>query len=802
MMSNLQPITRKIYILPKEFLRRYSPYSLAALTLSVLALAGWTLVHYPYDGIDFGLRTGEVHAVDPNGPASGKFRPGDQIRAVNGKDFLSAQYLSGMRPGDTETYVVFRQQDPLGANFVKLRLTLAKPPLAVLWDRLSPLLVAFIFWLLGVLVLAMGQLGDAVFIFFLFCQGITAALGFGSLSILDLAWGSRIFGLLLWWIGPLTIHTHLALGSTQSTKRMRTSIPILYTLALVASLAYLLDFPAWLAPTISYLWLGLTLLASIAVLALAFHRSRDVEKRRKLGLLALAALTGFLPFVLLSLIPEAVFGQPILKYQTTFLALPILPLGYSFAILRYRLIRLESYVNRSAAYVLAATFVAAIYGLVYLAAPQLMPGKDHRLTALGLVAVAGLIFLANPLYLQIQRLVNRIFYGSWYDDRAAVQQISQALDHAAGDSAGIAVTLCKALQKTMQLEHAGLLLNSGQIVSTHSGLGESGTTRSFIDAQSSEHILNSIYATTGKEAGRAAELVDILPLEHRERIRLLGGKPQLWLLLNGSRGALGLLVLGERRGGEFDAHDREILEVVVRQAKAALESAALLEEVRLQSEQVRHLHRELLQAREAERKRLARDLHDQTIQSLVGLNYRIAGTRAKAGLETTKELLELQDQVRHILSDLRAVCADLRPPALDNLGLVPTLQARAAELANELPMRIEFQVDGDQNQEISEAASLCLYRVFQEALQNVVKHAGAQRVLIRLKIEPSMVSVCVQDDGCGFLVPSRLESLSNDHHFGLVGLQELVESLQGSLALDSDPGRGVTLVASVPGQAA
>lgn len=639
------------------------------------------------------------------------------------------------------------------------------------------------------LVLALSRPGDPLLKFFLFSQGISAALGFGSLSTIDLAWGSRIFGLLLWWVGPLTIHTHLALAAPQLNGRLRKALPVLYALALAFSLAYLLGTPSWISPAISYPWLGLTLLISVGVLVYAYRHSRDVENRRKLGLIALAALMGFLPFVLLSLLPEALFGRPILNYQTTFLALPILPLGYSFAILRYRLIRLEPYINRSAAYMLAATLVAALYGLVYLLAPQLMPGKDHRLTALGLVVVAGLILLAHPLYLQLQRLVNRVFYGGWYDDRAAVRQISQALDRAEGDAAGIAAMLCQALQKTMQLEHAGLLLSSGQIVSSQTPPGAVETLSASIDPQASAQILNSVYATTGKEAGRATELADILALERPERLRLLGRKPQLWLLLNGSRGPLGLLVLGERRGGEFDGHDLEILEVVVRQAKAALENAALLEEVRQQSGQVRRLHRQVLQAREAERKRLARDLHDQTIQSLIGLNFRIAGSRPKHGAEGSHELQKLQGEVRHILTDLRNICADLRPPALDNLGLVPTLQARVAELNSELPLHIDFQVEGPEDQEIPEAAGLCLYRVFQEALQNVAKHAGAQCVQVHLQIGSGAVTLRVQDDGRGFIAPARLETLSNDHHFGLLGLQETLESLNGSLKIKSGLGK-------------
>src|SRR5690606_37031251 len=222
-------------------------------------------------------------------------------------------------------------------------------------------------------------------------------------------------------------------------------------------------------------------------------------------------------------------------------------------------------------------------------------------------------------------------------------------------------------------------------------------------------------------------------------------------------------------------------------------------ELRQYSAQLKQLHRQIVQAREEERKRVARNLHDNTIQSLVGLNYRVAHVRRQISTEATAQLAVLQEEVRAILGEVRRVCLDLRPPALDTLGLVPALQSHITEVKAQTSLQIRLQTDALNGREIPDVVALTLYRFLQEALCNVQKHAAAQAVAINLELtaEEQLV-LMVADDGRGFRPPQKLSTLTQDHHFGLVGLQEQVEALGGTMHICSAPGAGCMLQASVP----
>lgn len=413
--------------------------------------------------------------------------------------------------------------------------------------------------------------------------------------------------------------------------------------------------------------------------------------------------------------------------------------------------------------------------------------------------VTTLLIAAVPLiYKGLRRIVNRVFYGTWYDDRAAVQQVSQSLAQAGGDVIEIGSALCLALLRVFQLESVTLLLVSGQFIAASPGA--SVMRRQEWEASRAAALLDAVSAETGGTIGRGVELSASLPLSPDEKQQLLGRRAQLWLLLGTRERTQGLLVLGARRGGgELAPRDLQILEVVVRQAGAALENEYLLSEVRQYSAQLRRLHRQIMQAREEERKRVARNLHDNTIQSLVGLNYRLAHARRQVSAEATAQLALLQEEVRVILGEVRRVCLELRPLALDALGLVPALQSHIAEVRSQTPLQIRLQADTLNGREIPDVAALTLYRFLQEALCNVQKHATARVVVVELEVNAEeQLVLTVTDDGRGFRPPPQLSALTQDHHFGLVGLQEQVEALGGTMHVRAAPGEGCTLRAIVP----
>jgi signal transduction histidine kinase len=215
-----------------------------------------------------------------------------------------------------------------------------------------------------------------------------------------------------------------------------------------------------------------------------------------------------------------------------------------------------------------------------------------------------------------------------------------------------------------------------------------------------------------------------------------------------------------------------------------------MEKVTAEKRAMDQAYRHLVRGREEERERLARELHDQAIQSLVGLKFRLAG-QAPAGP------MEMQDQVNSVIGSLRDLCSDLRPPALDMLGLAASLRSYVNDFAERTGQPVVFRLCGEERR-LAPEVELSLFRVAQEALTNAWKHAQAPTVDMELRFDAAAVRLTVCDRGRGFRIPERLEALTEAGHFGLVGMHERLQLAGGELQLLSRVGEGTTITATVP----
>jgi len=222
------------------------------------------------------------------------------------------------------------------------------------------------------------------------------------------------------------------------------------------------------------------------------------------------------------------------------------------------------------------------------------------------------------------------------------------------------------------------------------------------------------------------------------------------------------------------------------------------EEKRLQ-ENLRFYRRQVTMAQEEERKRIARDLHDETAQGLVALSHRLDALASdqkalEGGNRGTLE--ELQEQVDHLLGEVRRFARELRPSVLDHLGLVPALEGLASEISEWYAIDVGVEVQGEARR-LSPEIELGLFRIVQEALRNVCKHAEATRIDAALEFSPGLVRMAVRDNGKGFDLPKRLEDLPSAGKLGLLGMEERAELLGGRLSLESRPGEGTTVTMEV-----
>jgi PAS domain S-box-containing protein len=219
---------------------------------------------------------------------------------------------------------------------------------------------------------------------------------------------------------------------------------------------------------------------------------------------------------------------------------------------------------------------------------------------------------------------------------------------------------------------------------------------------------------------------------------------------------------------------------------------------RLQNE-LAETQRILLESVETERRVLSRDLHDGPIQDLYASMLSLEGIRAH--LQSADDLAELgnvQGILQAVIQALREICGDLRPPALSHFGLQKAIQSHALKTQQTHPeLQIDLSLENDANL-LSDREKLALYRVYQNSMSNILRHAQARHVRVELHVAPRQVILKISDDGCGFQLPHRWVELARTGHYGLVGMSERVEAIGGHFSVSSAEGTGTTIQADLP----
>ncbi|OUM94961.1 MAG: histidine kinase [Thermobacillus sp. ZCTH02-B1] len=209
----------------------------------------------------------------------------------------------------------------------------------------------------------------------------------------------------------------------------------------------------------------------------------------------------------------------------------------------------------------------------------------------------------------------------------------------------------------------------------------------------------------------------------------------------------------------------------------------------------------IILAQEEERKRMAREIHDGPAQSLANLVLRTEiAERMLMKQEfqlVQEELMELKSQVRSGLEEIRKIIFNLRPMALDDLGLVPTLRKFVQDFEEKTKIRAVFETSGRELR-MPSGMEAAIYRLVQEAFSNALKHASASYVRLEIKFHPKRVNLVIQDNGVGFDVEQTLARSKHSSHFGLIGMTERVELLNGKMEIQSAKGQGTKISISIP----
>jgi signal transduction histidine kinase len=247
--------------------------------------------------------------------------------------------------------------------------------------------------------------------------------------------------------------------------------------------------------------------------------------------------------------------------------------------------------------------------------------------------------------------------------------------------------------------------------------------------------------------------------------------------------------------------DWKILRVTVSRALEVRRLMQSEELLRISRDQWRAFAMRLVEVQERERQRIARELHDGVGQNIVGLEMNLSSlfgtiTDKETGLPDQR-LIDPRSLTSDIKETLRDIIADLRPPVLDDFGLLPAIESLKDKLSNRTGLRISVQ--GDENMpRLPEFTEISLFRIIQEALTNVAKHAQAENVSIRLEQSDARVRLEITDDGIGFN-PDQFSYAKDREAWGLLNMRERVAAINGTLKIESQNRKGTYIVVEIPG---
>jgi signal transduction histidine kinase len=335
------------------------------------------------------------------------------------------------------------------------------------------------------------------------------------------------------------------------------------------------------------------------------------------------------------------------------------------------------------------------------------------------------------------------------------------------------------------------LLNA-RLVTVLIPAGESDLRFVAVAGEDGDDLLGKTIARSTSKSGRVFErgrsersdsVLDDPEVDH-EIVRLIGARTGLWVPLTAHGRTIGLIAAHDKldRDARFTDNDLRLAETFATRAAVAVDISRRIQ---------RDALRRVVAAQEIERRRLARELHDETGQALTSI---LLGLKALEERLDVAAVASLRELVVETLQDVRRLAVELRPKVLDDFGLVAALERLTETFGEQTGIAVRFE-SGLGEERLPDEVETALYRIVQESLTNIVKHAQARTVSIMLMRTPSSVSALIEDDGRGFDPASVREG-----GFGLEGMRERVGLLDGRIRIESNEGTGTTLVAEVPVQ--
>jgi signal transduction histidine kinase len=426
--------------------------------------------------------------------------------------------------------------------------------------------------------------------------------------------------------------------------------------------------------------------------------------------------------------------------------LTLLPLATGAAILKYRLYDIDLVINRTLVFSALTIILFGIYLTIAMGAGAIADSRLASGSALAATGVVALLFA--PLHGRLQRAVNRLMYGQRDEPYAVLSQLGQRVQSTLSPTT-VLTTVVDTTAQALRLPYVAIALRQDDRLVT--------------------------MAERGRRDG--ATMVELGLVYGSEAV-----------------GALRLAVHGGDRA--LSTADRTLLEDIARHVGPAAHAVRLTGELKRSTDRLQVTRGRLVMAREEERRRLRRDLHDGLGPALASTSLKLGAARRLMGREPHEAdalLAELEADIEATIGDIRRLVYGLRPPALDELGLVGAIRAHIARLhlgpsGRSLDVVVSVPV---KLPSLPAAVEVAAYRIAEEAITNVTRHADARTCHVQLSLENETLLLTIEDDGRG--IPSQ-----RPRGVGLFSMPERAQELGGTLEVESQQGAGTRVTARLP----
>jgi signal transduction histidine kinase len=500
---------------------------------------------------------------------------------------------------------------------------------------------------------------------------------------------------------------------------------------------------------------GLALIASVGSALARLRRARG-ERRQQMRWLAYVAAPVAPAFALHFLVLGAALPIPDIGFPVYYLVyLAGIPLATAIALLRYRLYDLDVVISRTVVYASLAVFISTVYVGIAVGIGSLIGGGGKPNLGLSILATAIVAVGFQPVRERVQRVGNRLVYGTRATPYEVLSQFSERVAESYA-SEDVLPRMARVLGEGTAAEVAEVWLRGGDALHRAAVFPADGA------MPSSVQLNGAALAIPGADRS--------VVVRHQGEV-------------------LGALTLTKRRGEQITPIEVKLMDDLAHQAGLVLKNVGLTADLKARLVDLRASRQRLVAAQDDERRRLERNLHDGAQQHLVAIKVKLGLAEmlmARDPQKVAATLEQLKHDADEALETLRDLARGIYPPLLAETGLVTALQAQARKAT--LPVTIETNGIGRYPQDTEAALYFCTL----EALQNIQKYAEASCAVVRLREDGGRLTVEVVDDGRGFDV--AITGRGN----GLTNMEDRLDALGGSLQIVSSPGNGTTVRAATP----